>query len=301
MLRHRDRTAGDRGTGAVADEDACCARDGQAVVGEAVQFRLRTVNTGSTTLNTIALTDSYPSVSLSYSSATPSPNSTAVGSLIWTNVGPLTPGTSADVIVDFTALAVANQATNVALANADGCTVATSRAPVLITRLLFTVNKTLISPNPGPANKGSNVVFQITLTNAGSTAITTLPLEDTFSGSCFTYVTASPMPDSVGFGSLLWNDLTGAGSLAAGGSLTVSVTLAVSGGCDPAENFSPVSYAVDQFNDPVPPVTSLASITTLAARLRGTVYNDVDKSGTLTGGDHRAFGHHDTFVYGPER
>src|SRR5690606_28210034 len=113
-------------------------------------------------------------------------------------------------------------------------------ATVIISDPAITVNKVVLSPVPGPAPKGSDVVFQITITNTGSSAVTVLPLEDTYSGACFNFVSAAPAPDGVGFGSLLWNDLTGAGSLAPGGSITVLVTLAATGGCDPAENVSPI-------------------------------------------------------------
>jgi hypothetical protein len=134
--------------------------DGQAVVGEAVQFRLRAVNTGSTTLNTISLTDSYPSVSLTTSSASPAPNGNVPGLLTWTNVGPLSPGGSVDLIVNFTALAVADQATNVAVANAGSGTIATGRAPVLITSPADHGRQGGGQPAPGVANKGDSVVFR---------------------------------------------------------------------------------------------------------------------------------------------
>ncbi|HMP77294.1 MAG TPA: SdrD B-like domain-containing protein, partial [Kiritimatiellia bacterium] len=259
--------------------------DGQAVLGEGIQFRLRAVNTGSTVLNPVSVTDTFANVHMAYNFATPTPNSVGAGSLVWTNIGPMSPGDTVDIFVNFTALSVADPSTNIAIANAGGGVVSTGTSTVIISDPAITVNKVVLSPVPGPAPKGSDVVFQITITNVGSSAVTVLPLEDTYSGACFSFVSASPSPDGTGFGSLLWDDLTGAGSLAPGGSITVLVTLAATGGCNPAENVSPISYAVDEYGDPVPPVTSSATITTVAARISGFVYNDIDQSGTFTGGD----------------
>ena len=64
--------------------------DGQIVVGEQAQFRLRVTNTGNTTLNTVLVVDTFPSASLSYANASPTPNNTSpAGTLTWNNVGPL--------------------------------------------------------------------------------------------------------------------------------------------------------------------------------------------------------------------
>ncbi len=257
--------------------------DGQIIVGEQAQFRLRVTNTGSTTLATVAVTDTFP-VSLSYATASPAPNTVGAGTLTWNNVGPLTQGQSVDLLVTFTGAASANPAVNSATANAGGGVTSTDTENVIVTHPALTVTKTLVSPNPGPANIGDNVVFSITVDNVGDTNITNLPLEDTFSGGCFSYVSATPTPDGVGFGSLVWNDLTGAGMLTpAGAPLTISVTLKAAGSCNPATNTGDASFATDANNDPVPPATSVASLTTLAASISGFVYEDEGAPGF--GGD----------------
>src|SRR6185436_15085601 len=103
-----------------------------------------------------------------------------------------------------------------------------------------------------------------------------LPLEDTFSGACLQYVSATRTPDGVGAGDLLWNDITGAGSLSPGDSITIDVTMKVVGGCNPADNTAHADFAVDGNGDPVPPASSSVGLTTGAARITGTVYNDPD-------------------------
>lgn len=253
--------------------------DGQAMVGGAVQFRLRVINTGSTTLSSVSVTDTYPAANLSYVSASSTPNTAVSGSLAWTNVGPLTAGQSVEILVNFTALASGNPAVNSAMANAGGGVTSTSNASVVITNPKVLVTKTLVSPSPGPANKGDNVVFSIQVENTGDTAISSLPVEDVFSGASFEFVSATPAPDATGSGSLLWQDITGAGSLAPAASQTITVTLRAVGAANPATNLAVVEFAEDANGDPVPPSSSTASLQTHAASLGGHVYDDGGAAG----------------------
>jgi uncharacterized repeat protein (TIGR01451 family) len=259
--------------------------DGQVVSGEPVQYRVQVTNTGGTTLSTISLTDSFPATNLGYVDAVAAPDTTGPGSLIWNNVGPLSPGQSTDIIVNFTALASANPAVNSALADAGSGITASDTENIVITNPSLTLTKTLVSPNPGPAGKGDDVVFQITVQNTGDTAITSLPLEDTYSGSFFEFVSATPAADGVGNGSLLWNDLTGAGSLAPNDSLVLSVTLRALGAADLTPNNAAALYATDVNGDPVPPSDSTATIQTLAATISGTVFEDSDDDDIFSPGD----------------
>jgi uncharacterized repeat protein (TIGR01451 family) len=260
------------------------APDNVAVVGETVQFNLRVTNTGNTTLNTVSLTDTYPSANLTYQSASLAPDTQSSGSLTWNNLGPLTTGQSKTISIYFTAAAATASATNSASVGGDA-SAGPSTASVTITDPHLTITKTLTSPNPGPADKGGNVIFHIQVQNSGSSVIATLPIEDTFSAACFEYVSASPSPDYVNSGSLLWNDITGAGSLAVAGSTTIDVTLKAVGGCNPAVNTGRADYAVDANGDAVPSASGSANIVTRAGSISGTVYDDKDRSGTLTGGD----------------
>ncbi|MBX7207515.1 MAG: putative Ig domain-containing protein [Verrucomicrobiaceae bacterium] len=258
--------------------------DGQAVIGEAVQYSVQVINTGNTTLSTIALADTYPAAKLSYVSASVAPNTVASGSLNWTNVGPLSPGQSRTITLNFTALASAAPATNTATADAGGGVTGGDTADVTITHPALAVSKTLLSPNPGPANIGDNVVFRISLHNTGDTAIATLPLEDTFSGSNFDFVSATVPPDSTGNGDLLWLDVTGAGNLAVGATTTIDVTLKAKGAAAPASNVASADYTVDVNGDPVPPASSTATITLVAAKISGHVYDDVNTNAAYNAG-----------------
>jgi large repetitive protein len=257
--------------------------DGQIVIGEAAQFRVRVTNTGNTLLSTVQVQDTFPAA-LGYVSASPTPNTVTGSVLTWTNVGPLASGQSVDLIVNFIGVSAANPATNIVNVTTGGGPTASASAPVVVTRPAVTVVKTLVSPNPGPANKGDNVVFNISVQNTGTTALTTVPLEDTFSGANFEFVSATVAPDGVGSGSLLWNDITGAGSLAVNATFAVNVTLKVVGAANPATNVAAVNFAVDANGDSVPPSSSSAGLETLSATISGFVYEDLGTPG-FGGGD----------------
>lgn len=256
---------------------------GQAIVGETIQYRLRVVNTGGTALSTVALTDTFPVANLTYVSATTTPTSVSGGTITWSNVGPLAQGASAEIFLTFTANAAGTTVTNSASVTA-GSASSNSSANITITRPRVTVTKTVTSPASGTAGKGDNVVFSIAIQNSGSTAIPNLPLEDLFSNDTFEYVTASLAPNAIGSGTLLWNDITGSGSLAVGATQTISVTLKVKGEANPATNVAAVNYATDSNGNTVPATSSTASLVTAAASIKGLVLEDKGTSG-FGGGD----------------
>ena len=259
--------------------------DGQAQVGDAVSFDIFVVNSGSTTQSVVFLTDLFQTNQLTFVSASPTQSSnTPPGRITWNNIGPMTPGQSTNLTVNFIANGTATPSTNTATASGGGVTNSSSDT-VVLTRPLHTVTKTLVSPAAGPVGVGSNVVFRIVVQNTGSTVITNLPLEDTYSSAYFTFVSATIAPDSAGAGSLLWNDLTGAGSLAVGASITNNLSFTVIGAGNPANNLATAGYSVDIFGDPVPPASSSTGIVTLAAAISGTVFNDSDTNNTFSGPD----------------
>ncbi|HXJ76998.1 MAG TPA: SdrD B-like domain-containing protein, partial [Candidatus Dormibacteraeota bacterium] len=155
---------------------------------------------------------------------------------------------------------------------------------MIITHAALAITKTVLSPTNGTIVIGSNAVFRIVVQNIGDTPITTLPLEDGFSATCYQFISATVPPDGIGAGSLLWNNLAGS-PLPPSGSIIIDITLRAVGGCDPANNTAHVDYAVDANGNPVPPVSSTVGLVAAASKISGTVYNDPDQSGTLTPGD----------------
>ena len=262
--------------------------DGTAIVGETVQFQVRVVNNGSSSLATVTLTDTFPAANLTYVTASAAPSSTGSGTLTWNNLGPLAAGASTNLTVTFTAAASASPAT--VSAAITGSASASANASVTITHPAITVTQTVLTPGTG--NIGDNVTFRIVVQNTGDTVINTLPLEDTFSGAYFQYVSSTLAPDGTGSGSLFWSDITGAGTLGVGSSITIDVTLKIKGGLPSpggvtATSTAAADFGVDANGDPVSvtSTSSSSSITTYAAKFTGRVYNDTNANGAVDSGE----------------
>ena len=253
---------------------------GSTLLNGTVVYNIQVSNTGTSSLATVSVADTFDSAKLQYVSASVTPNSTGTGTLGWTNVGPLTSGQVINIQVTFTAIGTG---TAVNSASAGGtATAGPSTANVTINNPHVTVTKTLLSPPSGPAYKGDNVTFRVVITNDGTTAVTTLPVTDTFSGRLFQFVSATVAPDSSGSGSLLWNNV---GPLAINASKTIDVTMQVIGAAAPAANTADVSFAVDAGGNSLPPVNSTASITTLAGTIGSTIFQDSNNNGLPDSGE----------------
>jgi uncharacterized repeat protein (TIGR01451 family) len=270
--------------GIAVNKSVISPANGQALVGDTVQFNLQIANTGSTTLTNVALTDTFPSGSLTFQSASVTPSSTTASSLTWTNLGSLLVGQTTNIIVSFNATNSAVATNNATVSS--GVTAGNGSAVVTITQPALTVTKTLLSPTNSPVSITSNVVFRIVVRNTGNTAIPTLPMEDTFSSAYLQFTNATIAPNGSGAGSLLWTNLASPTPLAVGASITNDVTMRVVGAGSPALNNATVDFAVDANGKPVPTSSStVTNLTTAAAKISGTVYNDKDQSGTVTTND----------------
>ena len=80
------------GTGAI-HVTATLLTSSQTLVGNTVQINFQVVNTGSTNLPTVILTNSYPTSALTFVSASATPSTVAGTNLIWNNIGPLATAT----------------------------------------------------------------------------------------------------------------------------------------------------------------------------------------------------------------
>jgi uncharacterized repeat protein (TIGR01451 family) len=92
----------------------------------------------------------------------------------------------------------------------------------------YVIDKVTSIPNPDkPVPVNDTITFTIRITNTGESWIATLPLTDTYDSRFLTFLRATPPPNgqsiSGNVGTLVWNDLTGAGQLPPGGSVTVVV------------------------------------------------------------------------------
>ena len=115
----------------------------------------------------------------------------------------------------------------------------------LIKQPSLTVIKTKTSPVSGPFTINDNIVYNIAINNTGLSPLTLLPLQDTYSTSCLQYVSSSVTATNISGGVITWNNL---GSLTAGSTLNLTLTMKVIGNCDPATNTATVAGAKDGLN-----------------------------------------------------
>ncbi|MEI7437298.1 MAG: SdrD B-like domain-containing protein, partial [bacterium] len=250
---------------------------GQALIGDTLQFQILIINSGSTTQSTVSVVDTYQSSGIAYQSALPAADTNVAGRLTWNNVGPLNPGQQVALNVYLTATNGLNPATNTAVATGTGAA-STGRVTFAVLNPRVVVTKTVSTP--GPLGVGQTASFEIVVHNTGNTTIMApLPLEDSFSAAFFQFSAASPSPDGVGAGSLLWFDILNGGTLAPGASVTNNVNLLVVGGGNPAQNSAAVNYAVDNFGRDVPSSSSTTGVVTLASTISGGVFYDVHTNG----------------------
>ena len=93
-------------------------QDPQVRVGDTVAFDIGVTNTGDTTLTTVPLNDTYDAAVFSFATATVTPDTTAVGTVRWDNIGPLLVGQTTTLTVTFDAIATSGDSVDIAAAPA---------------------------------------------------------------------------------------------------------------------------------------------------------------------------------------
>jgi uncharacterized repeat protein (TIGR01451 family) len=259
------------------------------MIGDTVVYRVRVSNTGTTTLDPISLTDTYPAA-LRFISASPAADShNATQRLVtWTNIGPLAVGGYREFELAFEALSAAPAAVNSATATHAG-TPRSDSAVVEIVNAGHTVAKTLLSTK-NPVSYGEYVEYRIVVANTGSTRITEIPLEDTFSAAYLAYVpeSATIEPDGIGAGMLFWENIAAPDGLAVGGAITNDLVFQVIGAGSPIVNTVAADYSVDEYGSPVPPARDAdTNLVSTAGLISGHVWNDLDRNQAGDAGEPR--------------
>ena len=133
----------------------------------------------------------------------------------------------------------------------------------------------------------SNVGFQIVITNNGNTVITSMPMEDNFSGATFQFISATTPPNGSGAGSLLWTNLAGTNGFQPGTTLTNFITMQVVGAANPALNTALIDFAVDTNGNAVPTTSSTpTNLITVAASAASAIFTMTpNHSGVFTNTD----------------
>ncbi|MFQ6058122.1 MAG: GEVED domain-containing protein [Anaerolineae bacterium] len=217
---------------------------GAARVGDSVTFTITIENTGNKTITTLPLTDTF-SDSLAFVSASIPPDTTDVGTLSWSNLGPLGPGESLALTLNFTVISCPGDQLAVNTATVSGAQAehacqlydvpdVSASATLEIPCPDLRVTKDLIDPASGVIGLGQTATFEITVHNPGNKTLTVVPLNDIFDLRYLEFVHASVAPNAVVDGHVEWDDLTVAkGDIAPGGAITLTATFRAVG-CPPA-------------------------------------------------------------------
>ena len=256
---------------------------GQTGTNQTVTYNLYVANNGSTVLTNVTVKDNYPSGNLTFTGASPTNDTAALGLLTWTNFGNFAIGQFTNITVTFATSATTGNVSNSATAYSTTVTNVNASTNLTVYNTALKVTKILLSPTNTPIAVGSNAVFRITIQNVGNTTITNLPMEDYFSAAYYQYVTSSIPANSTGSGTLIWTNLTSQTNLLAGAAITNDVTMLVVGQGNPAYNSATVDYATDIFGIPVPPSTGTTGVVTTAASITGYVLNYIITNGVYSG------------------
>lgn len=118
-----------------------------------------------------------------------------------------------------------------------------------------TVSKTLTSHPSGIITMGQTASFEIEIENRSNNSLVMIPLEDIYDPTHFTYVSATPTPDNIVNGNIVWNDLTTAlGTLPAGQTFTIYMDLMATDSCTvdlEGSNLAQVMGALDSMGSPM--------------------------------------------------
>jgi len=291
--------------------------------GETITFQLLVENVGDTSLTDVVLQDLYDTTYLAFASAVAAPNdATNDGQLDWSNVGPLPYGGSTTVTVNFTAVAStepivgppADRSINIAAAtvitDTNGLTDGpgnypaddpntpedenpyTDTADVEITDPSLTVVKSVVTPATGIQISGQPIVFDIVVTNDGDTTWNVIPLSDTYTTTHLTYSSATLAPNNAtNDGQLDWSDITGAGSLAPGNAITITLTFIANTSTTGLPNnqdfnVATVSNPTDENGDSIDDVTDTEPFRVLTpASLGDRVWVDTNGNGIQNSGE----------------
>lgn len=144
-----------------------------AGVGETLVFRIALTNTGNVALDTVPVTDTFNSTLMTFSSATPAPNTNGVNFVTWTNAGPIGVGGFTVITSRFVAAASGtgtnSAATTPSTANAVPVRGATNS--VLHSNVWLTLTIASAYGSPAPARGVWTNLYGAVVTNSVDAAV----------------------------------------------------------------------------------------------------------------------------------
>lgn len=240
---------------------------GSISLGDDVRFELQYSNDSATDLTKVTVADTLPTA-LSYITNTTTQNGSSVPDDSISSPYPLD-GTGLDTgPLDFfsagllTYDATVNDASTIivnrASANSPSLPLQGDAVTVFVPTgsitPLLQITQTLIDPVSGPIINGQVITFNLSITNTGTTTITTLPVGETFNASDLTFRDAIPAPNVTATGVITWDDLTNTfGDLPPNTSVNLTISFIVNQ--PPGSNSTNLSAIVrnaQRQNSPVP-------------------------------------------------
>jgi len=239
--------------------------------GDTVDYRVTIHNGGNAPAYGVVVTDTVVSSKMAFVASSARVDGAATAdpvisgdTLFWDFGGAASLSPGEDLVLTYSMIvagdAAAGEVPNTAVTDAkDGGGVLIGEesddATITVTLPGVGVSKRLAEGQDAQIQIGETVTFDIVLENTGTTDVDALPLADTFDPTYLDFISASVAPaNELPAGTLTWDDL---GPLAAGDSLTVSVTFEAIG--NPAGhttvNGAAVRGATDENGDDVPGVS----------------------------------------------
>jgi fimbrial isopeptide formation D2 family protein/uncharacterized repeat protein (TIGR01451 family) len=243
------------------NKEIALGQDQYVQIGDDIIYNIKITNTGDTVITHLPLSDLYDTSYLTYQNSTPvSDNNDNDGQIDWSDLtshfGNLSPSASFTITARFKAASARLNVSNLAIAsgaidenNDYPPSVNDSDTLVSITNPAILIEK-ILSSTPNPTTIGSNVSFDLTITNNGDTVIDILPLEDTYNLGFLTYQNSSiASDDNNNDGTINWTDLTiTEGNLNPGSSMSLTLNfIAISTGN--TINTAAVNSSLDIYGD----------------------------------------------------
>jgi uncharacterized repeat protein (TIGR01451 family) len=189
-----------------------------ADVGETVRYFITVTNLGSLGLGTVLVSDAYPTNTITYSNAVPAPTTVLdSGTLVWSNVGPVSIAGATNITVNFTALhntlpgVMTNWVTSAVVATNGASPVPRSDYATNSIVPSYHLSKTVSFPVGRSAVTSGPAIFLISVTNSGDIRLKSIQLDDTFDSAVLQFTNAPGVLYTPGAGSLVWTNLGGLG------------------------------------------------------------------------------------------
>ena len=189
-----------------------------ADVGETVRYLITVTNLGSLGLGTVLVSDAYPTNTITYSNAVPAPTTILDGgTLVWSNVGPVSIAGATNITVNFTALhntlpgVMTNWVTSAVVATNGASPVPRSDYATNSIVPSYHLSKTVSFPVGRSAVTNGPAIFLITVTNSGDIRLKSIQLDDAFDPVVLQFTNAPGVLYTPGASSLVWTNLGGLG------------------------------------------------------------------------------------------